>query len=125
MYDPLRECNFEIEILDVVHPKTLEDVSDKLKLAVESASLDKVAKTIEIVFRLFKDGVIDIFECLEAQEEMTLRVSFICSDGTIAHQFDLSNTHIIKTETRMSYLSDTGLLHEKILFYYGNIDAAK
>ena len=125
MYDPLRECNFEIEFLDVVHPRTLEDVSDQLKLSVESASLDKVAKTIEIVFRLFNDGVQDIYECLEAQEEMTLRVSFICSNGQPAYQFDISHAEIIKTETRMSYLSDSGLLKEIITFHYGKINALK
>lgn len=125
MYDPLRMFNFELEFLDIVHPKTLEDVSDQVKLAVESANLDKVSKTIEIVFRLFSDGVHDIYECLEAQEGMTLRISFICSNGDKAYQFDLNQTKILKAETRMSYTSDSELLKEKITFQYESLDAVK
>lgn len=125
MYDPLKIYNFEVEFLDIIHPKTLEDISDQLRLSVESAVLDKVSKSIEIIFRLFKDGVLDIYECLEAQEEMTLRISFICDDATYAKQFDLEHLRIIKAETRLSYVEDTGLLKEKITFNYGTINEVK
>lgn len=56
---------------------------------------------------------------------MTVRISFICSDGKIAYQFDLDKTKIVKTETRMSYTADSELLKEKITFQYESLDAVK
>ena len=125
MYEPLKMFNFEAEFLDVVHPDSLEDVSDHLKLAVETIVLDKASKTVEILFRLFKDGILDIYECLDAQQEMTLRIKYTCSDGKIAYCYDLDQLAIIKAETRMCYTSDDELLKEKIVFTYGKLNAVK
>ena len=118
MYEPLKAYNFQVEFLDVVHPVSLEDVSDHLKLAVETVMLDKVAKIVEITFRLFKDGILDIYECLNEQQDLILRIKYITSDNKEAFCYDLEQVTIIKAETKMCYMTDNDLLKEKITFQY-------
>ena len=128
MYDPVRNFNFSVEFLDAVHPETLEDIEHELKLSVASIILERVQKEVIIEFRYFEDHFVDIYECLSAQENLTIRLQVMSSKGEPLKEYDIEGLTIKRATMPFSYAppaENSEVLTETLVIGYETINAAK